>query len=108
MSKEVVSLKGVDEGVWHVYTETSRYVIDLDNKRGMREPGKGIAREKSPNPKQEAAPLRADGEWFNLIGVYCEVGPGMTLVCEGIVPADIYTMRQTTLVQRIEKVEPTA
>jgi hypothetical protein len=49
--------------------------------------------------------LRADNEWFKVIGVYCEVGPGMAIICEGLVPADIYTLRQTSWVQKIEKVE---
>ena len=105
MGKEVVSLKGVDEGVWHVYTETSRYVIDLDKKLGMREPGKGAGAVKGHSVNPVAETLRADGEWFKVVGVYCEVGPGMTIICEGIAKADIYTMRQTTFVRRIEKVE---
>lgn len=105
MSEEVLSLQGVDDGVWYVYTETSRYIIDLDKKLGMREPGKGAGSAPGHNQKAEASEMRADGEWFKVVGVYCEVGPGMTIICEGIAQADIYTLRQTTFVRRIEKVE---
>lgn len=105
MSTEVTSLEGISEGVWNVYTETSRYTIDLDNRRGMREPGKGVGASASRQGNLNAIDLRADGEWFQLRGVFCEVGPGMSLICEGIAEADIFTLRSTTRVRRIEKVE---
>lgn len=106
MSKEVTTLDGITEGIWNVYTETSMYVVDLDNKRGRREPGKGLGRgNKSRNENMKAMPMLADGEWFKIIGIYCEVGPGMSILCEGLVKADIFTMRQTTWVRKIEKVE---
>jgi len=106
MSDEVTTLDGISEGVWNVYTETSMYTIDLDKKLGRREPGKGLgAASASHNQNMQAAEMRADGEWFKVVGVYCEVGPGMTIICEGIAKADIYTLRQTTWVQRIEKVK---
>lgn len=101
MADEVVTLKGVDEGVWKVYTETSAYLLDLDEKRGMRLPGEGVVE----SDESALSHLRGDGEWFVVRGVFCELGMAMTLICEGIVPSDIYTMRQTTLVQRIEKVD---
>jgi hypothetical protein len=107
MSKEVKTLEGISDGVWNVYTETSMYVIDLDKKLGKREPGKGLgpSSNSSRNQNMKASEMRADGEWFQIKGVYCEVGPSMTILCEGIVPADIFTLRQTTWVRKIEKVE---
>lgn len=105
MSEEVLSLEGISEGVWNVYTETSRYTIDLDNGRGMREPRKGLGASGNRLSKLHAADLKADGEWFRIKGIFCEVGPGMSLICEGIAEADIFTLRSTTFVQRIEKVE---
>jgi hypothetical protein len=105
VSQEVSSLDGIGEGVWHVYTETSRYTIDLDNKRGLREPGKGLGNSEHSTSRLHAKDMRADGEWFTIKGIFCEVGPGMSLICEGISPADIFTLRKTTWVQRIEKVE---
>jgi hypothetical protein len=105
MSDEVTTLDGISEGVWNVYTETSMYTIDLDKKLGRREPGKGAGGVGPHNPSLKAEQLRADGEWFKIVGIFCEVGPGMSLVCEGIAQADIYTLRQTTWVQRIEKVK---
>lgn len=105
MSTEVTSLEGISEGVWNVYTETSRYTIDLDNRRGMREPRKGLGASDDRSSRLNATDLRADGEWFRIKGVFCEVGPGMSLICEGIAEADIFTLRSTTFVKRIEKVE---
>lgn len=106
MSKEVKTLEGISEGVWNVYTETSMYVIDLDKKLGKRDPGKGLgAGNSSRNPDMKASPMRADGEWFQIKGIYCEVGPSMSIICEGLVTADIFTLRQTTWVRKIEKVE---
>jgi hypothetical protein len=106
MSEEVKTLEGVSEGVWNVYTETSMYVVDLDKKLAKREPGKGLgAASRSHNKDMKASEMRADGEWFKVIGLYCEVGPSMTILCEGLVPADIFTLRQTTWVRKIEKVE---
>jgi hypothetical protein len=106
MSEEVKTLEGISDGVWNVYTETSMYVLDLNKMLGKRVPGKGMAsRNSSRNKKMPVNELRADNEWFKVVGVYCEVGPGMAIICEGLVPADIYTLRQTSWVQKIEKVE---
>lgn len=106
MSKEVKTLNGISEGVWNVYTETSMYVIDLDKKLGKREPGRGLgAANASHNQNMKASEMRADGEWFQIKGIYCEVGPSMSIICEGLVKADIFTLRQTTWVRKIEKVE---
>jgi hypothetical protein len=106
MSEEVMTLDGISEGVWNVYTETSMYVVDLDKKIAKRKPGKGLgAASASHNQGMKAAPMRADEEWFKVLGLYCEVGPSMTIICEGLATADIYTMRQTTWVRKIEKVE---
>lgn len=101
MADEVVSLKGISEGMWKVYTETSAYLMDLDNKLAMRLPGEGVAQ----SDEAELAHLRGDGDWFTVHGFACEIGMVMTLICEGIAPSDIYTFRQTTLVKRIEKVD---
>ena len=106
MSEEVKTLEGISEGVWNIYTETSMYVVDLDKKLAKREPGKGLgAGSKSRNENMKASEMKADGEWFKVIGIYCEVGPSMSIVCQGLVPADIFTLRQTTWVRKIEKVK---
>lgn len=106
MSIEVQTLDGISEGVWNVYTETSMYVLDLDNKRGKREPGRGLGPSNGTRgARMDAKAMRADGEWFRIVGVFCEVGPAMTILCEGLTVADIYTLRQTTWVRKIEKVE---
>lgn len=106
MSEEIKTLEGVSSGVWNVYTETSMYTIDLDKKLGRREPGKGLgAASPSHNQNMQAEQMRADGDWFEIVALFCEVGPAMSILCNGLVPADIYTMRQTTWVRKIEKVQ---
>lgn len=103
MNDEVISLNEIDEGTWYVYTETSRYTIDLDNKKAMREPGKGLGYAPGHESNPNLSPLRHDGRWFDFLLITCEVGPGMTLICNGIAQADIYTIRQTSFVRRIER-----
>lgn len=94
-SVSVETLEGVKSGVWLVSTENSQYVLDLDKMKGKRLPGEG----------ENVNSLRADGKWFSMHSVYCEVGPCMTIICMGIAKDDVYTLRQTTQVRRIEKVE---
>lgn len=92
---DVLTLEGVTYGLWLVTTENSQYLLDLDKMKGKRLPGSG----------ENVNSLRADGKWFLIKNVYCEVGPCMTILCAGIAKEDVYTIRQTTLVRKIEKVE---
>lgn len=92
MSETVQTLDGITTGTWRIHTNRSIYTVDLDQKLAMRNPGK------------TSRPLVNDGEWFKILGLFCEVGPGMSIICDGPVASDLSFLLQSSRVLKIEKV----
>ena len=62
--KEVTELTDDSTGVWNVQTETSSYVIDMDEKRAMRVPysGAGIHPDHAENRTVWVNNIRGDND----------------------------------------------
>jgi hypothetical protein len=102
------SLVAVDEltntttGCWHVMTETATYMVDLDRRVAVRQPGHGAPPGGDELPAIVAA-LRRDGQEFTVVRVVtCRVGERMVLIGYGInADPSFVTHRETTIVQSI-------
>lgn len=102
------SLVAVDEltstttGCWHVMTETATYMVDLDRRVAVRQPGQGVPPGGDGLPATVAA-LRRDGQQFTIVRVVtCRVGERMVLIGHGVnADPNVVTHRQTTIVQSI-------
>lgn len=101
--KTVSELKNDDKGVWQVKTEASSYIIDLDERKFMRNPGEGAG----PSPEIEGRTVRVsnlsslfpDSEWNPLWEVRkCKIGSPMTLTSKG------FSWVQSTIVRSIEQI----
>ena len=82
--KEVMALTDDDKGVWQVKTEASSYLIDLDERQFLRNPGGGMgAHPDIPDRKivvSDLSSLFPDSQWQPLIAIgVCEVGKTMLL-----------------------------
>lgn len=102
MLDEVITLDGINEGVWKVYTETSAYIIDLDKHRGIRLPGQGLGKDDRIAGEPFTASIKGDNAWFGLITIDAEVGKYMELIMSSF---DGFNWRRSTIVRRIEKLE---
>ena len=100
---EVQTLDGTRSGVWQVYTETSMYIIDLDQMRGMRVPGEGLGA--VDDKLVIVSDLRADNEWFMIRSIVCRVGEYMDLNVLGLRSDDWYTWRRSTIVRSIKRMD---
>lgn len=106
-SDEVVTLDGIKEGVWRVYTETSMYLLHLDVMQGRRFPGSGLGQMPGTTEMPDVAALREDENRFKLISVECEIGKPMELLIQGLTDPSVITWRRSTFVRRIEKLDMT-
>lgn len=94
-------LTNEDKGLWNVQTETSSYLVDMDNKKAMRSPntGAGIHPDHAENRVVFVNPIRGDGEWFPMSEIeQCKVGEPMYMYQPGA------GMRSTTIVRKIIRV----
>lgn len=83
------------EGVYLVETESASYVLDLAEGTSTR----------YPQTESFTGPLRKDGVPVPLISVLrCALGAPLTLVLVVSDEPDVVTVREATLVQRIERV----
>ena len=100
--KEVNEVTDETTGTWNVQTETSSYILDMDEHKAMRMPntGAGIHPDHAKNRTIIVTDLRNDGKWFTFARlVQCKVG-------------DIMFMRETldgecrasTIIRKITKV----
>lgn len=99
--KEVTELTENDTGMWNVQTETSSYIIDMDNHKAMRMPntGAGIHPDHAENRVIYVSTLPHDGEWFDFATLkQCTVGELM-FIYQGR-----NGMRRSTIVCKIQKV----
>ena len=90
-----------DKGVWRVSTETSAYILDLDNGWGQRLPGEGLG----VGPEHEGEivavmPLYVDGGKFRLYGLDCVLGERMFIMTSGS-----GAWVHSTFVRKIERLE---
>lgn len=94
-------------GRWHVVTETSRYVVDLDERTLTRLPGSasGAAPGRAP---VELADLRGDHTEIQLLTlVQCQLHRSMVLLIEAD-DTDGPRFRLTTMVRAIYPATPSA
>ena len=99
--KTVKELDDNATGLWNVQTETSSYLIDMDNKRAMRAPyaGAGIHPDHAENRMVYVNNIYGDGEWFPISTIkQCIVGELMFLYQPNA------GMRRSTIVRKISKV----
>ena len=93
------------EGVWHVYTETSHHVLDLDEMVATRIPGEGDGPESDGWEPPPTSDLRRDRHAVPLLRVLeLEVGQRgiwMLQVRHDSIP----TVRYTTIIRRLEREE---
>lgn len=78
--KEVDELTNDTKGVWNVQTETSSYILDMDEHMAMRVPntGAGIHPDHAENRIVVVTELPQDGEWFHFYTLkQCVVGDPM-------------------------------
>lgn len=84
------------DGVYLVETESASYVLDLVEGTSTRYPQADV--------DVESAQLRKDGEQVPLLAVArCTLGEPLTLVLAVSDEPDVITVRETTLVQRLER-----
>lgn len=101
--KTVKELKNDDSGVWQVKTEASSYLIDLDKRRFLRNPGQGAGADPSIEGRtivvSDLSHVLPDSEWTPLwvVGL-CEVGTPMMLHTRG------FLQIRSTIVRSIERV----
>lgn len=85
------------DGVYLVETESASYVLDLAEGTSTRYPRADV--------DVESAQLRKDGEQVSLVAVArCALGEPLTLVLVVSDEPGVVTVRESTLVQRIERV----
>ena len=94
------------KGVWKVYTETSTYIIDFEERKAKRIAGERHGVQMPPDDGAELVPLREDNKWFYVDKLYaCMVGMPMHMLTHGISERlGVFTDRRTTLVTGIERV----
>jgi hypothetical protein len=91
----IASIDINDGSSYEVVTESSSYILNLDDKLAIRVPGK------------EAENLRKDREWFRIHKILsCEIGKPMILLCSEINDRlDVFTTRRSTHVIKITELK---
>ena len=102
---EANELKDSDTGVWQVKTEASSYIVDLDERQFLRNPGNGLGVDPSIKGRIVLVnKLQGDSQWLGLDSIgLCEVGSVMVLNISGGLP---YPWIRSTYVRSIFKVYP--
>ena len=90
-----------ESGVWTVVTQTSTYLLDLDEKTLLRAPGVGG----TGDEEWTVSRLRRDSEDIPLLGVKsCRVGESAQFWVRAADDPDVRTWRITTPVVSIERI----
>jgi hypothetical protein len=98
---ELTELTDEAKGLYNVQTETSSYLIDMDEMQAMRSPntGAGIHPDHAENRIVYVNKIRGDGEWFPISTIkQCIVGILMFIYQPNA------GMRQSTIVCKISQV----
>ena len=99
---EVAELFDGATGLWNVQTETSSYVINMDERIAMRVPasGAGIHPDHAENRIVVVNTLPHDNDWFSFTKLeQCEVGKVMYIYEDSRLGK-----RRSTLVRKIQRV----
>ena len=100
----ISSINPENGGSWVVETQTSRYLIDLDQNYLLREPGGGDAGSMEPVNLYFIAQLRRDGTQVPLLELsQCRVGSPL-LVLLDIRGDGVETLRRSTPVASITRI----
>jgi hypothetical protein len=97
------------EGIYTVETETASYIINLDNSTAARFPKDSDAL--NPHPQYDSSKLRVhalrrDREVVKLLAFTIVLGEPMVLTLQSVSDdPEISTVRQTTLVRSIRKID---
>ena len=97
----IASIDDTATGTWLVRTQTSSYLLDMNERTAIRIPREDMPEEGEWN----VAHLRSDAEPLPLLAVVrCNVGDRMRLLLNVVGNDEINTIRDTTPVVSVERV----